>query len=159
MNHGLLPLVDQNCKVLILGSFPGEESLLKQQYYASSTNDFWKLIFEVVGVELNNFSYEHKKQVLLDAGIGLWDVFSSCERIGSMDSKIIDPVPNNLGLLNDLAPSLRLICFNGKKAGTSVNSIRNLGYETIVLPSSSGANRRDMEGRLNNWLKLKDYLD
>ena len=40
-------------------------------------------------------------------------------------------------------PRLRLVCFNGKTAGEAQDRIRVLGYKTCVLPSSSGANRRN----------------
>jgi len=158
MNTGLLSIVNRDCKVIILGSFPGEESLLRQQYYASRTNDFWKLIGQVVGAELYNSSYDHKKKVLLDSSIGLWDVFKLCKREGSMDSGISETKLNDFSKLEETTPSLRVVCFNGKKAGKHKHYIRSLGYETLVLPSSSGANRRDMVGRLQNWLKLREYI-
>lgn len=39
------PIVDQQTKVLMLGTMPSEESLRKQQYYGHPNNQFWKLLF------------------------------------------------------------------------------------------------------------------
>jgi double-stranded uracil-DNA glycosylase len=73
-----------------------------------------------------------------------------------MDSDISGQQLNDFSTLKEIAPNLRLICFNGKKAGASEKLLRDLGYLTLVLPSSSGANRRDQKDRLRHW---KSSLD
>jgi hypoxanthine-DNA glycosylase len=40
------PIIDNDSKIIILGSIPGVKSLEKQQYYAHPQNKFWKIIFE-----------------------------------------------------------------------------------------------------------------
>ena len=39
------PIVDKNCKVLILGTMPGVMSLEKKQYYGNKRNQLWKIMY------------------------------------------------------------------------------------------------------------------
>jgi G:T/U-mismatch repair DNA glycosylase len=58
---------------------------------------------------------------------------------------------NDFAVLKGIAPNIRLICFNGAGAAEAEKSLVHLGYRTRLLPSSSGANRRDQDGRLIRW--------
>lgn len=151
---GLDAIVDEDTRVLILGSLPGDESIRRQQYYAKPSNDFWKLISAAVGEDMIPLCYEDKVQKLRQYGIGLWDVLKSSKREGSSDSRIQDEEPNDFSDLMEQAPNLRLICFNGKKAGQYEPLFKHMGIETRVLPSSSGANRRYSEKRLSEWKSI-----
>ena len=46
------PIVNKDCKVLILGTMPSEESLRKQERYGHRSNQFWRIIFTLFGEEL-----------------------------------------------------------------------------------------------------------
>lgn len=151
---GLDAIVDEDTRVLILGSLPGDESIRRQQYYAKPSNDFWRLISAAVGEDVTTLCYEDKVQKLRQYGIGLWDVLKSSKREGSSDSRIRDEEPNDFSDLMEQAPNLRLICFNGKKAGQYESLFKHIGIETLVLPSSSGANRRYSETRLSEWKSI-----
>jgi hypoxanthine-DNA glycosylase len=148
---GLSPVLDQNTEVLILGSLPSDISLSKGEYYGNPNNDFWKILADVLGQPLIAQPYEERRQVLLQHKIGLWDVYHQCVRPGSMDKDITETEPNDFVALKDDAPKLKLVCFNGKEAGESAADVRRLKYDTIVLPSSSGANRSHQADRLNRW--------
>lgn len=148
---GLAPVVDRKTEVLILGTLPSDVSLAKGQYYANPSNDFWKLIGAVLNRNVVTLSYERRVETLKNCGIGLWDVYHYCVRPGSMDEDITESELNDFRALKTTCPQLALVCFNGQKAGQSEESLRNLGYVTLVLPSSSGANRRNQEERLRCW--------
>ena len=143
------PIIDRNSEVLILGSFPGEESLRKKQYYGHPQNQFWRIIGEITCENLNGLEYPEKKKALLKHRIALWDVISSCERPGSLDSSIRNERMNNLGKIHRLAPNIRLIVFNGKKAGKYTHEFK--GYRTKVLPSTSPAYTLKYEKKLKEW--------
>jgi hypoxanthine-DNA glycosylase len=151
---GLQPVLDANTEILILGTLPSDESLSKGQYYAKPTNDFWKLMEALVNERLVGANYDTKIQRLLAHKIGLWDVYHSCVRPGSMDKDISEQEANDFSALETLAPKLRLVCFNGKEAGQSEKLLRCLGYTIRILPSSSGANRRNQEDRLRCWMSI-----
>jgi len=41
------PIANSASKVVILGSMPSAQSLLKRQYYGNERNHFWKLIYSI----------------------------------------------------------------------------------------------------------------
>lgn len=151
---GLKHIINKNTTVLILGSLPSDESLRQQQYYAHPGNDFWKLISITIGQDINKLEYDEKIRILQDNGVGLWDVFRECEREGSADSNIMNTQTNDLFMLDRMAPKLELVCFNGKKAGEAEHLLKEMGYRTKILPSSSGANRRNIQDRVQQWKNL-----
>ena len=158
---GLAPIIDKSTRILILGSLPSDESIRKQQYYGNPVNDFWRLISEVIEVDITALDYSARIEKLQEHGIGLWDVLFAGERDGSMDSNIKNEEINDFSNLNSIAPNLRLICFNGKKAGEFEKIIQEHeghGIETKILPSSSGANRRFSDKRIIEWKSIADTI-
>jgi hypoxanthine-DNA glycosylase len=150
--------MDERTRVLILGSFPGDESLRRKQYYANPRNQFWPVIGAVIAEDdFHYLPYEERLSKLLDHGIGLWDVYASCERQGSLDSRIRSPVENDLAVLRT-APGLKLICFNGKKSGSCSDIYRTEGYATLVLPSTSPANTIPFDDKFDAWKRIAKYL-
>lgn len=137
--HGLPPIIDARARVLILGSFPSTASLAAQQYYAHPQNQFWRILGEVIGQPLKEMDYPQRIAAVQDAGIAIWDVFASCARAGSLDTAIRDAVPNDLAKLQESAPALRRICFNGRMAARRIREVEAMGFETEVLPSTSPA--------------------
>ena len=155
---GLPRLVDEDTEILILGTLPSDMSLAAGQYYANPGNDFWKLVGAALDKSLDGLSYEDKLELLKGNRIGLWDAFHTCFRPGSMDGDITETELNDFQSLKSVAPSIRLICFNGKTAAKAEKSLVRLEYQTRLLPSSSGANRKDQNGRLVSWKAAIQFL-
>lgn len=158
---GLAPIIDKSTRILILGSLPSDESIRKQQYYGNPVNDFWRLISEIIGEDITPLDYSTRIGKLQKHGIGLWDVLFASERDGSMDSNIKNEEINDFSNLKNVAPNLRLVCFNGKKAGEFEDTFREYGgrvIETKILPSSSGANRRNSKKRIVEWKSIADFI-
>lgn len=151
MKVGFSAVVDANTEILVFGSLPGDVSLMKHQYYGHPGNDFWRLLGHAIGENLQDLDYDRRLETLKRHRIGLWDVFRAGNREGSEDSKIRDEEVNQFSIFKEIAPRLRLVCFNGKKSGKYEPFLRKLGYETKILPSSSGANRRFLEKRETEW--------
>lgn len=151
--QGLAPLVSRETRVLILGSFPGVRSLQLQQYYAHPQNQFWKILQAIwpdsPGV-LCVDSYEKRSAWLLARGLGLWDVYATCERQGSLDSAIRNAVPNDIAALQ--LPDLRAIVHNGGESFKHARHTRALGVPVVQLPSTSPANASwSFERKLDAW--------
>ena len=137
--HGLPPIIDHRARVLILGSFPSAASLAAQQYYAHPQNQFWRILGAVIGRPLKEMDYPVRIAAVQAAGIGIWDVFASCERAGSLDSAIRDARPNDLAALHKAAPMLQRVCFNGRMAARRIHEVEALGWQALILPSTSPA--------------------
>lgn len=138
--------------MLILGSFPSTASLAARQYYAHPQNQFWRVLGAVIGQPLKEMDYPARIAAVQAAGIAIWDVFASCERAGSLDTAIHDAVPNPLAVLKKSAPALRRICFNGRMAARRIREVEALGYEAMVLPSTSPAHAgMSFDEKLARW--------
>lgn len=149
--RGLPPLVDNKTRLLILGSFPSEASLAKQQYYGNPLNQFWEILGNLCGENLAEMDYASRKAAMLRHGIGLWDVFASCSRKGSLDSNIAGSRLNDFEALSKFCPALEGIGFNGKKAGGSEQALKALGFATHILPSSSPAYTLSLMKKCAAW--------
>ena len=154
--QGLAPVIDASTRLIVLGSFPGVASLQAQQYYGHPRNHFWPILGAIWGVDLVALTYPQRLAAMLDHGLGLWDVYASCRREGSLDSAIEAPVPNDLGSLPRRAPKLRAIVHNGGESARSMKQTigltRELGVEVLRLPSTSPANASwSFERKLAAW--------
>ena len=146
---GFRPVVDERTRVLVLGSMPSEESLRRGEYYAHARNRFWPMIQDVLGIPLE-LPYQDRLSALKHHGIGLWDVIESCERVGSLDSRIVSKseMYNGLSELFERFPGISVICCNGAKAHDSFLRKVSPGipkpmFDTLSifrLPSTSPAN-------------------
>jgi hypoxanthine-DNA glycosylase len=143
MLQGLPPLLSPHTRVLILGSFPSVRSLELQQYYAHPQNQLWRLVFNALSVpgaiEYCGSSYEIRSNLLLQQGLGLWDVYAACERSGSLDSAIKQAQPNDLASLRTRCPQLQAIAHNGGESYKHAKHSLQLGLPVYKLPSSSPA--------------------
>lgn len=139
---GLPPLVSRDTRMLVLGSFPGAASLARQQYYAHPQNAFWRLLQALWPASPLPGADQYPQRVdwLLHKGLGLWDVYASCEREGSLDSAIRLPRANDLAALQRQCPALRLIAHNGGESFRHARVTRSLGLPVYRLPSTSPAN-------------------
>jgi len=150
--HGLGPVIDRDTGLLVLGSFPGVASLRAQQYYGHPRNHFWPILSALWGVDLAALPYEQRLQAMRAHGLGLWDVYASCRRAGSLDSAIEDAVLNDLASLRERAPGLRAIAHNGGESARSMRHTRALGLPVLRLPSTSPANASwSFERKLAAW--------
>ena len=163
MLTGLPPLISSHTRVLILGSFPGVASLASQQYYGHPQNHFWRILQALWPQHPLPDSYHSRCQWLLDRGLGVWDVYASCVRPGSLDAAIRDAVVNDFALLRRHCPGLSAVAHNGaesfKHAPAVLRSLQadaglhpDRTIESIKLPSTSPANASwSFDRKLSAW--------
>jgi len=136
---GLLPISGTEPRILILGSFPGILSLERQEYYGNPKNRFWAVMEELFAIP-GSLPYRERTALLTRRGIALWDVVSSCERVGSADNRIKNPVPNDITGFIRQHPTIQLIALNGGTAGRLYRRLADGPYlPSVVLPSTSPA--------------------
>jgi hypoxanthine-DNA glycosylase len=160
---GLPPLIDERSRVLVLGSFPSEESLRQRQYYAYSRNQFWPIMGALFDFNPGS-SYEARVRSLLDRRVAVWDVINSCIRKGSADQAIqYDETNDLLDLLLEY-PAVRHIAFNGGRAADTARKRfpELLNMERITwhqMPSTSPAHAaRSFHQKLQTWSMIRVWL-
>jgi hypoxanthine-DNA glycosylase len=150
--EGLAPVVDANTRLVVLGSFPGVASLQAQQYYGHPRNHFWPILAALWQLDLKSAGYAQRIATVRAHGLGLWDVYARCERIGSLDSAIENARLNDLASLTRRAPQLQAIAHNGGESARAMRVTRALGLPVHRLPSTSPANASwSFERKLAAW--------
>ena len=159
MKKGLPPVLpDGKIKALVLGTFPGEESLRKKKYYAEGRNRFWGMLEEFGVISSKTAKYDERRGELKKRGLALWDIFREAERKGgSTDNKISCGVPNKIKELLDKKGPFPIL-FNGK--GCYKKFLKGKDFpklETKIklycLDSTSSSNNGKGERRKREWGK------
>jgi len=133
--------------VLVLGSYPGAQSLALRRYYAHPQNRFWRTIGAITGVP-PQAPYAESARALVASRVALWDVLARCERPGSMDQAIVreSEVPNDFARFFARHGTLRGVVFNGQAAAALFarhvlprEYWHDTGLVMVGLPSTSPA--------------------
>ncbi len=161
--YSFAPIADENARILILGSMPGQVSLDAGQYYAHKRNLFWPIMAELLQFD-PAAAYEEKTAALRAAGIAVWDVLQSCHRVGSLDAGI----RHDSLTVNDFAgffrrhPQIRYVFFNGEKATSCFHRyVAKTDYPDDLicqrLPSTSPANAsQSLAFKLQAWHRIME---
>ncbi len=170
MNHssyresGLAPVIGNDPKVLILGSFPSKMSLAAQLYYANPRNHFWPLM-QVLFFLPDARATAENQAALIEHHIAVWDVIGSrAYQAGAMDRDIRDPRMNDIPALIREHPTIRCIALNGGTAAECFSRISGtipltVPFVLMRLPSTSPANARYSFGqKLERWRVIMDCL-
>ena len=150
---GLGPVIGSFPEILVLGSFPSRQSLEKGEYYGNPQNQFWKIVEALFGID-HRLPYAERITGLTGAGVALWDMVHACHREGSADTRIRDPVHNDIPGLLAVYPSIRLIALNGRAAEKFWYRQANspTGVPVVLLPSTSPAHAScRLEDKIRRW--------
>lgn len=114
-------------------------SLERKEYYGNPKNRFWAVMEELFAIPAA-LSYPERTLRLTQERIALWDVVRGCTREGSADSRIRNPVPNDIAGFVRAHPSVRLIALNGSTASRLYHRFAMVhGIPSVTLPSTSPA--------------------
>lgn len=155
--QGLPPVADARTRLVVLGSFPGVASLQARQYYGHPRNQFWPILQRLwpQHPQPDRADYADRCEWLLARGQGLWDVYASCERQGSLDSAIRHPQVNDFAALRQRCPQLVAVAHNGGESAKHARALHGLGLQVHQLPSTSPANASwSMERKLQAWQQV-----
>lgn len=158
MKHALPPIINEDSRILILGTMPGEESLRRQEYYANPRNQFWRIMSEIYQTPLGA-TYSERVAFLAEHGLALWDVLESCERSGSLDQDIQNPVANNFQTLFETYRTIHVLVFNGRTAHkwfeqlvAQRQALAGLDQiQELVMPSTSPTATIPFSKKIKQW--------
>jgi len=155
LREGLPPVIGDDARVLILGSFPSERSLVTGEYYANRRNQFWPLMAALFDVDVE-LPYRERVDALTGHGVALWDVVHSCRRVGSLDAKIDKATltVNDFGPLLARHPGIRRVFVNGLTAFELFEARVQVTLPAVRLPSSSGALPMSFADKLDRWREV-----
>ncbi|WP_158655911.1 MULTISPECIES: DNA-deoxyinosine glycosylase [unclassified Helicobacter] len=142
--------IDEDSRILVLGSFPSVVSREVGFYYANKQNRFWKLlcaIFDENLPPLDSANITIYQDFLNRRGLVLWDIAKQCEITRSDDASLKIHAFNDIYALIQHT-NIRTICLNGATAAKLFKSyqaqqactIKNLKIH--ALPSTSPRNAR-----------------
>jgi TDG/mug DNA glycosylase family protein len=155
---GFPPVHGEFPEVVILGSFPSRQSLLKKEYYGNPQNHFWHIMEVLYNID-RKLPYSVRTSRLAEHRIALWDLLSSCCRTGSADIRIREPVFNDLAGFLASNPTFRLIVLNGSAAGRYYYQLAiSTPVPAVILPSTSPANTRfALAEKVKAWEIIRTY--
>lgn len=148
------PVIDENTRILILGTIPSPISLRMNQYYGNPNNKFWPIIYDLFAQTPPVPDYSARCCFLLEQHLGLWDVFGSANREGAADANIRDTTVNDFPTLLKSYPQIHRIIFNGRTAETHfIKAYPQIceRIECVCVMSTSPAYARKYEDKLQNW--------
>jgi hypoxanthine-DNA glycosylase len=158
---GLPPLIDERSRVLVLGSFPSEMSLAKQEYYGNPHNHFWGIMEALFSVDRGG-PYAERTARLLAHGVAVWDVIARCAREGSGDDRIKHARANPLLDLLEEHRHIRHVAFNGGMAYRTARtltprmfSLARIAVERLPSTSPRHARMRLVE-KAEVWRRIKE---
>lgn len=156
LREGLSPVIGDGPRVLVLGSFPSERSLVSGEYYANRRNQFWPLLGAVLDFDADA-PYESRIAAVKSHRLALWDVVHSCRRVGSMDAKIDRKtlVVNDFDALLGEHPGIDRIFVNGLTAFELFERHVQTSLPVVRLPSSSGALPMSFADKLTRWREVQ----
>jgi hypoxanthine-DNA glycosylase len=153
--------------LLILGSFPGVQSLEQRQYYAHPRNGFWPIMAQLLCFD-PGAAYDDRVEALVGQGVALWDVLCRCRRKGSLDSAIDadSVVINDFNAFFDAHRNIQALIFNGLRAEeTFIKSVLpqldspNRPKKMHRLPSTSPAMAMlSLEEKAKQWQLIMKYI-
>lgn len=141
IKDGFNAVIDNNSKILILGSFPSVKSREMSFYYGHKQNRFWKMLEYTFDENIND-NVESKIKFLLSKNIALWDIVKS-SNIKNSDDRTLKKSNyelNQIDLILKEFPNIKKIICNGKLAYELVVNNFNLDVPVIYLTSTSPAN-------------------
>ena len=155
---GFGPVVGPRTRLMVLGSFPGVASLRAQQYYAHPQNHFWRILqalWPQHPLPAGPGRYAERCQWLLDRRLGVWDVYASCLREGSLDTAIRNAQVNDFAALRARCPYLAAVAHNGGESFRHAQRTVRPGVPVYRLPSTSPANAAwSFERKLGAWREV-----
>ena len=137
--EGFAPVIFEDSRVLVLGSFPSVQSRAEGFYYGNPRNRFWGMLCSFFGETVPQ-DVAGKKDFLRRRKIALWDSVTACYIRASSDSSIRAPRCADVAALIRGTAVHTVLC-NGKAAFEYLPKEElPADVRVVLLPSTSPAN-------------------
>jgi len=144
-------------KVLMLWTFPSDESLKEDFYYKGSRNSFWKIIWKVFWIDdLGTKTNDEKRTFLVENGIALWDIFETAERNdwSSTDKNTKWLKYNDIKWLVEDFDNIKYLIVHSQEAEKELKKYFeetkwDFPYKYITSPSNN--NSKPVEKKVKQW--------
>ncbi|KAJ3452758.1 bromodomain-containing protein [Anaeramoeba flamelloides] len=158
------PIINKECKVLILGTFPGQISVQNNFYFSYSGNSFWPIMNSIltkntqqINTKLIAEEKDYYTNLLLSNHISLYVLIKTVirKKIDSSDSSLKIITMTDLNLLLGHFPNIETILFTSQYATNIFKKhFKNINLPYFTLPSPSSRNTR-----MNVAEKRQKYLE
>ncbi len=141
--QGFKPFIDNDSKILILGSFPSVKSRENGFYYGNKQNRFWKTLATIFQENVP-ITLQEKQDLCRKHKIALWDIVEESNLKGSSDqtlSKSIIKLADIKSLLINYPNISKILC-NGLLAYNLFIKHFKDDFPVVKMPSTSPANTR-----------------
>lgn len=125
--HPLKPFLPEECRLLMLGSFPPERRRWSMEFfYPNFNNDMWRIMGLIFHGDRDRFVVAGERRFdraaveafCTEHGIGLYDTACEVRRLaGNASDKFLEVVtPTDIGALLRTVPACRAVAATGEKA-------------------------------------------
>lgn len=125
--HPLKPFLPEECRLLMLGSFPPERRRWSMEFfYPNFNNDMWRIMGLIFHGDRDRFVVTGERRFdraaveafCTERGIGLYDTACEVRRLaGNASDKFLELVtPTDIGALLRTVPACRAVAATGEKA-------------------------------------------
>lgn len=164
---------DKDSKVLILGSFPSNDSLKAKFFYQNCTNRFWCVMEKIFGLKGLRGDINAQKDFLKSHHIALWDIWEQCHRKkASSADKDIDSDKSKRANLNEILNKAKIeAIFTTIGKGDSFSKwgvkewiqgyFPNQNINALLYPlySTSARSPKSDDELVENYKIIKEILD
>ena len=131
-------------------------------FYENNTlkGEIVAMVYAESGEKSCEEDYSVQIKILKKNKIAVWDVIDSCERVGSLDTKIKNEESNDILQLLKKYPNIKTIFCNGGKSYKNLQKIvgKNFEIPIYLLPSTSPLHTISFEKKLESWKIIKTFL-
>jgi len=157
--HPFKPIIFNDSKILILGTFPSIKSFENNFYYSHPKNQFWDIL-SLIFKDKKPTTIQEKIDFLKKHKIALWDTICECKRKlnNSRDDNLEVIKPCDIENLLKKYPNIKKVAVTSRLAEKVIKKhFKNspfsiLNSKLIYLPSPSPLNARmNLKQKAKKW--------
>jgi len=166
LHHPFKPIIFNDSKILILGTFPSIKSFKNNFYYSHPKNQFWDIL-SIIFNEKKPTTIQEKIDFLKKHKIALWDTICECKRKlnNSRDDNLEVIKPCDIENLLKKYPNIKKVAVTSRLAEKVIKKhFKNspfsiLNSKLIYLPSPSPLNARmNLKQKAKKWQELLQLM-